>query len=140
MIDKVELLAPAGGMGSLISAVKAGADAIYLGTDKFSARAKAFNFDREQVKLAVEYAHLRGVKIYVTANILLLDNEIEDAFRLVEYLNEIGVDGIIVQDLGFGTTVAQSDLPIEVHASTQMAINNLYGAKTIEDLDLKEWY
>ncbi|MBL7575572.1 putative protease [Peptoniphilus asaccharolyticus DSM 20463] len=133
MIDKVELLAPAGGMESLISAVKAGADAIYLGTDKFSARAKAFNFDREQVKLAVEYAHLRGVKIYVTANILLLDNEIEDAFRLVEYLNEIGVDGIIVQDLGFGTTVAQSDLPIEVHASTQMAINNLYGAKTIED-------
>ncbi|EGY76461.1 protease, partial [Peptoniphilus indolicus ATCC 29427] len=133
MIDRVELLAPAGGMESLISAVKAGADAIYLGTDKFSARAKAFNFNRVEIKAAVEYAHLRGVKIYVTANILLLDSEIDEAFKLVEYLNEIGVDGIIVQDMGFGITVAKSNLPIEVHASTQMAINNLYGAKTIEN-------
>ena len=107
MIDRVELLAPAGGMESLISAVKAGADAIYLGTDKFSARAKAFNFNRVEIKVAVEYAHLRGVKIYVTANILLLDSEIDEAFKLVEYLNEIGVDGIIVQDMGFGITVAK---------------------------------
>lgn len=137
MIDRVELLAPAGGMESLISAVKAGADAIYLGTDKFSARAKAFNFNREEVKAAVEYAHLRGVKIYVTANILLLDSEIDEAFKLVEYLNEIGVDGIIVQDMGFGITIAKSNLPIEVHASTQMAINNLYGAKTVEEFGFK---
>lgn len=132
MIEKVELLAPAGDMGCLVSAIKAGADAVYLGTDKFSARAKAFNFGREEVKNAVEYAHLRGVKIYVTINILLLDSELKEAFKLVEYLDSIGVDGIIVQDLGFSMAVAKSDLTIEVHASTQMAINNLYGAKTVE--------
>lgn len=134
MIKKVELLAPAGDMQSLVSAIKAGADAIYLGTDKFSARAKAFNFNREEVAEAIDYAHLRGVKIFITINTLLLDEELDDAFELVEYLDEIGVDGIIVQDFGFANILNQNNLSTEVHSSTQMAVNNMYGVKTLEEL------
>lgn len=94
-----ELLAPAGSMEALKAAISNGCDAIYLGTQKFGARAYSSNFDLESLKEAVTYAHLRNVKIYVTMNTIVFENEVEEMKEQVDELNEIGVDGIIVQDL-----------------------------------------
>jgi len=94
-----ELLAPAGNMEALIAAISNGCDAIYLGMQKFGARAYSSNFDLESLKEAVRYAHLRDVKIYVTMNTIVFENEIEEMKEQMDGLNEIGVDGIIVQDL-----------------------------------------
>ena len=128
-----EILAPAGDFDSLKAGIMAGCNAVYLGGSNFGARAKAVNFTNEDLKKAVEYAHLRKVKIYVTVNTLLDDSELYDALTFANYLYTIGVDGIIVQDLGFGMLVRKFLSDFEVHGSTQMAINNLYGAKTVED-------
>ncbi|MGO3751835.1 MAG: DUF3656 domain-containing U32 family peptidase [Peptoniphilaceae bacterium] len=131
-VNKVEILAPAGSFEALKAAIKAGANAIYLGGQKYSARSKAYNFSKEDLKEAVIYAHLRKVRLYVTTNILIDDREMLDAIKFVKYLRDIGVDGVIVQDLGFSYLVRKNFKDIEVHASTQMAVNNFYGAKTIE--------
>lgn len=127
-MEKVELLAPAGSMESLYAAVNNGADAIYLGGPKFSARAKAVEFDNEKMKLAVDYAHSYGVKIYVTMNIILKPNELSEAIRYVGYLYEIGVDALIIQDLGLLKLIQERFPDFEVHASTQMTIHNGEGA------------
>lgn len=134
MIKKLELLAPVGSMEALEAAVMNGADAVYLGGKLFNARHYASNFDYEQLLEAVSYAHLRGVSVFVTVNILLDDNEVPDALDYVKYLYEIGVDGIIVQDIGFAWKVRNLFIDMEVHASTQMTINNLEGAKHLQDL------
>lgn len=131
--NNYEILAPAGSFDAFEAAVKAGANAVYLGGEKFSARSRAHNFSNEDLIKTVEYAHKRGVKIYVTTNILIDDSEMEDAINFVKFLYEIGVDAIIVQDVGFSLMVKRLFEDFEVHASTQMAINNLYGAKTIEE-------
>jgi len=94
-----ELLAPAGNMEALKAAIGNGCDAVYLGMQKFGARAYSSNFDPESLKEAVEYAHLRGVKIYVTMNTIVFEDEIEDMKKQLHLLNDIGVDGVIVQDL-----------------------------------------
>lgn len=99
-MEKIELLAPAGSMESLVAAINNGADAIYLGGSKFSARAYASNFDNEQMVKAVDYAHSYNVKIYVTMNTLLKQNELKEAIKYVGYLYEIGVDALIIQDTG----------------------------------------
>ena len=99
-MEKVEILAPAGTMESLVAAINKGADAVYLGGNKFSARAYASNFDNDNMLKAVDYAHSYDVKIYVTLNTILKENEIEEAVRYVGYLYEIGVDALIIQDLG----------------------------------------
>lgn len=127
-MTKVELLAPAGSMESLYAAVNSGADAIYLGGPKFSARAKAVEFDNEKMKEAVDYCHAYGVKIYVTMNIILKENELREAIKYVGYLYEIGVDALIIQDTGL-VKLIQSEYPdFEIHASTQMTIHNGEGA------------
>ena len=97
---KVELLAPVGSMENLFAAIQNGADAVYLGGKLFNARHYASNFDNEELKFAVEYAHLRNVKVYVTVNILIDDGEMNKALDYIKYLYESNVDGIIVQDLG----------------------------------------
>lgn len=132
--SKYELLAPAGDMAALRAAVSAGANAVYLGYDEFSARAKAKNFDKEELREAINYAHLRGVKIYVTFNILIADFEIKRAMDRVKMLYEIGVDALILQDLGIAWEIRKNFPDFEVHASTQMAVNNFYGAKFLKDM------
>nr|WP_311566255.1 DUF3656 domain-containing protein [Peptoniphilus grossensis] len=132
--SKYELLAPAGDMAALRAAVSAGANAVYLGYDEFSARAKAKNFDKEELREAISYAHLRGVKIYVTFNILIADFEIKRAMDRVKMLYDIGVDALILQDLGIAWKIRKNFPDFEVHASTQMAVNNFYGAKFLKEM------
>ncbi|NMA86925.1 MAG: U32 family peptidase [Tissierellia bacterium] len=133
----IELLAPVGSMESLYAAVENGCNAVYLGGKLFSARQYANNFDLDELKVAVEYAHLRNVKVYVTVNILLDNGEIEEALDFIKYLYEIDVDGIIVQDLGLIYLVNKLFPDLEIHGSTQMTVNNLHGALFLEELGLK---
>ena len=99
-IIKPELLSPAGDFECLKAAVQNGADSIYLGSNLFSARASAKNFDDNELQKAIEYCKLRGVKTHLTLNILIKDNEFEEAFNLAKKAYEYGIDAIIVQDLG----------------------------------------
>ena len=132
--NKYELLAPAGDMAALKAAVSAGANAIYLGYDEFSARAKAKNFNKEELEEAIEYAHLRGVEIYVTFNILIADFEVKRAMKSVKMLYDIGVDALILQDIGIAAKIREDFPDFELHASTQMAVNNYYGAKFLKEM------
>lgn len=132
--NKYELLAPAGDMAALKAAVSAGANAIYLGYDEFSARAKAKNFNREELEEAIEYAHLRDVEIYVTFNILIADFEVKRAMKSVKMLYDIGVDALILQDIGIAAKIREDFPDFELHASTQMAVNNYYGAKFLKEM------
>ena len=128
----IELLAPVGSMESLYAAVQNGADAVYLGGKVFSARKYASNFDYDELEEAVEYAHLRGVKVYVTVNTLIDDGEIDEILKYVNFLYNIDIDGLIVQDLGFAYLTKKLFPEIELHGSTQMTINNLQGALFLE--------
>ncbi|NMW85625.1 U32 family peptidase [Peptoniphilus sp. AGMB00490] len=132
--NKYELLAPAGDMACLKAAVSAGANAVYLGYDEFSARAKAKNFNKEELIEAINYAHLRNVKIYVTFNILIADFEVKRAMESVKMLYDIGVDALILQDIGISSEIRKNFPDFEVHASTQMAVNNFYGAKLLKNM------
>lgn len=129
-----ELLAPAGNMEALKAAISNGCDAIYLGMEKFGARAYSSNFDIESLKEAIAFAHLRSVKIYVTMNTILFENEIEEMKEYMVALNEIGVDGIIVQDLAALDFIVQNFLDMEAHCSTQMGIDDLDGTMLMKEL------
>ena len=94
-----ELLAPAGSFEALVAAISNGADAVYLGMNQFGARAYAANFDVETLKQAIRYAHLRNVKIYVTMNTIVFEEELSSMRQMVQTLYEVGVDALIVQDL-----------------------------------------
>ena len=96
----IELLAPAGSWEALEAAVNAGANAVYLGGKAFGARAYASNFDREELARAVQFTHMHRVRLYVTVNTLVDDREMEELVDYLLFLNRVGVDGIIVQDLG----------------------------------------
>lgn len=133
----IELLAPVGTMDSLHAAVENGAGAVYLGGKLFSARQYASNFDREELAEAVKYAHLRGVRVYITVNILLENKELEEAVDYIKYLYEIDVDGLIVQDLGLVSLINSLFPDFELHGSTQMTINNLEGALFLENIGFK---
>ena len=132
-----ELLAPAGNMEALVAAISNGCDAIYLGMQKFGARAYSSNFDLESLKEAVAYAHLRSVKIYVTMNTIVFENEIEEMKEQMQALNEIGVDGIIVQDLAAFDYMVKNFLDMEAHCSTQMGIDDLDGTLLFKELGAK---
>lgn len=136
MTYKPELLSPAGSMEALVAAVQSGADAVYLGGKRFNARQYASNFDDEALREAVKYAHLRGVKVYITLNILVSDRELEEAFEYLLFLYNIGVDAVIVQDMGIASIIRETFPDFEVHASTQMTIYNLEGVKMLEDLGI----
>lgn len=133
----MELLAPAGSFEAFKAGVENGADAIYLGGKSFSARASAANFDDEELRRAVQYAHERNAKVYVTVNILIADQEFPELFDYLFSLYDSGVDALILQDIGV-TELIQSILPeIERHASTQVTVNTSWGAKHLEGLGLK---
>ncbi len=132
-----ELLAPAGSMEALKVAISNGCDAIYLGMQKFGARAYSSNFDLESLKEAVTYAHLRNIKIYVTMNTIVFENEVAEMKEQMHALNEIGVDGIIVQDLAAFDYMVKNFLDMEVHCSTQMGIDDLDGTLLLKELGAK---
>lgn len=132
-----ELLAPAGNMESLKAAIANGADAIYLGMQKFGARAYSSNFDLESLEEAVKYAHLRDVKIYVTMNTIVFEDEISDMKKQLHQLNEIGVDGVIVQDLVVFDYVVRNFIDMEAHCSTQMGLDDLDGTLLFKELGAK---
>lgn len=129
-----ELLAPAGNIESFYAAIRNGANAIYLGLDKFSARAYAENFSVDNLKEHLDYAHLRNVKVFVTINTIIYDDELEDAYRTIDKLAEIGVDAIIVQDLAIFNYIVSNYDSIKAHASTQMGIDDVEGAELIKEL------
>lgn len=130
----MELLSPAGNREALEAAVACGADAVYLGYTAFGARSYAGNFDDQQLKEAVEYAHERGKKIYVTVNTLVKQSEVDDVCDVLELLADVGVDAAIVQDLGVAR-IAKARFPVlTLHASTQMTVNNAQGAKLLGGL------
>ena len=129
-----ELLAPAGNMEALKAAIANGCDAIYLGLQKFGARAYSDNFSADTLKEAVDYAHLRDVKIYVTMNTIVFEDEISDMQEQLRQLNEICVDGIIVQDLAVFDYAEKHFADMEVHCSTQMGIDDLEGTLLFKEL------
>jgi putative protease len=122
-----ELLSPAGSMGALRAAVSCGADAVYLGGKRFSARQYAGNFDESELAGAVEFAHGRGVRVYVTVNTLLHDREIPDAAGYLLFLAETGVDAVLVQDPGLAALAREVVPSLPLHASTQMTIHSTAG-------------
>lgn len=121
-INKPEILAPCGELLSVYGAINAGADAIYLGAELFSARAYAKNLENSDVVRAINYAHLFGVKVYLTLNILLKNREVEDALEMLNVFYEAGLDAVIVQDLGLLSLVNEHFPDLDIHASTQMSI------------------
>ena len=132
-----ELLVPVGNMDSLKAAVMNGADAIYLGGKRFGARAFAGNFNDEEMISAIHFAHLYGVKIYVTVNTVVFESELEDVYNYCLFLHKTGVDALIVQDLGL-MSLLKIRLPnLEIHASTQVHNVSESGLRILEDLNVK---
>ena len=130
----VELLSPVGDFDCLKAAVQNGANAVYFGGQLFNARYSARNFDKDGIREAVNYAKSRNVKINFTLNILLKNNEFDDAIDVVKYIYELGVDAVIVDDLGFAKYIIDNFPGMEVHGSTQMTIHNLEGAIALKNL------
>lgn len=132
----LELLSPAGSQEALIAAVQNGADAVYLGFGDFNARRNAKNFSEEEVAAAVSYCHLRGVKVFLTMNTLLTDRELPAAAEHAAKASDMGVDAVLVQDLGVLRMLRQTVPDLPVHASTQMSVHSLDGVKLAADLGI----
>jgi len=120
-----ELLSPAGSLGSVKAAVSAGANAIYIGRPTLSARSAAGGFSNQELCEIIDYCHLRGVKVYITVNIVYTDSEFDELFRHMAAMYEAGADAFIMQDIGAAMTAKQMFPNIELHASTQMTAQNL---------------
>lgn len=134
---EIELLAPAGSVSALISAVQNGADAVYIGGKIFNARMNANNFDDKTMTAAIDYAHLRGVKVFVTMNTLIKDEELIEALRYAKFIYEAGGDALIIQDLGFGSLVRDMLPDFELHLSTQATISDRQSAEVAKELGYK---
>ncbi|MDO5156605.1 MAG: U32 family peptidase [Eubacteriales bacterium] len=130
---KPEILAPAGSMEALKAAVYAGADAIYLGGNRFGARAYADNFEGDALIQAIQYAHIYGVKVYLTINTLFRDAEIDELYDYLLEAYKIGLDAVIVQDLGVMKFVHDHFPDLAIHASTQMTITTPYAYTLLKD-------
>jgi len=128
-MNKPELLAPSGSVKTLKAAVQAGADAVYLGAGKFSARAFAANFDDSELTSAIKYAGIANVKVYLAINTLMTDRELGEALKIVEQAYNAGAAAFIVQDLGLAKMIKQTHPDAVLHASTQMT------AKTLQDVN-----
>lgn len=136
-MKKIELLAPAGDMQCLVAAINAGCDAVYLGGNLFGARSFAGNFSNEELIEAIKYAHIYGVKVYVTTNTLVYENEVSVFLEYIDFLHKNNVDAIIIQDIGMLDLIRKTYPNLEIHASTQMHIHNLEGVKFLQELGVK---
>lgn len=133
-MKKPELLAPAGNFKSLIAAIEAGCDAVYLSGKLYGARNYAGNFSNDELVESICYAHQYGVKVYVTINTLIYEDEIDNFIKYVEFLHVNSVDAVIIQDIGMFDLIRQLYPNLEIHISTQMHIHNLEGVQLVERL------
>ncbi len=133
-MKNIELLAPAGNMDAFISAIDAGADAVYIGGEHFSARAFSNNFSLREIEKAVEYAHLRNVRVFVAVNTLILTSEWEACIQFIDDLYYRNVDAVIIQDFGLLNYAIKRYPDMEIHASTQMTIDSVEGVLQLQDL------
>lgn len=131
---KREVLAPCGGFESLAAALNTGADAVYCGMKRFSARQNAENFSDEELEKAVFECHRRGVRLYVTLNTLVYDRELPELAECIKTAAKCGADGLIVQDLGAAALAREICPELPLHASTQMTLNSVFGVKAAEKL------
>ena len=130
---KIEILAPAGSVEGMKAAFHAGADAVYMGGSRFGARAYADNPEEEDLKRAIDYAHIHNKKLYLTLNTLLKDSELEgEVHRFLSPYYREGMDGVLIQDFGLLSLLKQSFPKLPVHASTQMTITGIEMAKWLE--------
>lgn len=136
-IKKIELLSPVGDERGLKAAVNSGANGVYFGAKSFNAREYAAeNFDDKAIENAIKFAKLRNVKVYITVNTLVYNDEIDKAILLIKNIYDMGADAIIVQDLGI-IDIVRNNLNIPMHASTQMSCNNSYAVKLLEKLGIE---
>lgn len=135
--SKVELVAPAGGWDHLKAALNAGADAVYLGYNRFGARAYAQNFDLPMLKKAAVLAHCRNAKIYLTLNTLIKDSEFPEVARFLNQYSQVCQDGIIIQDFGAYRLIRDLFPHLRIHASTQMNIHSLNSVLMLQKMGLK---
>ena len=133
-MKKPELLAPVGSKESLVAAIEAGCDAVYLSGKKYGARLFADNFSNEEIIEAIKYSHIYGVKVYVTVNTIIYDSEVSDFIKYIEMLHKNNVDAIIIQDIGMFDLIRKTYPNLEIHISTQMHVHNLEGVKFFEKL------
>lgn len=136
-MKKIEILAPAGSFDSVIAAVRSGADAVYLGEKAFSARSSAKNFDDEELKKATAYCHIHGVKVYVTINTIVFDDELEKLKKAIISAAEADVDALIVQNMGVARLAHRLVPDLALHASTQMSIHTASGVKALYEMGFK---
>lgn len=130
----MKIVAPAGNMERFYAAIKAGAKEIYMGLKGFGARRNAENFTLEEFKYALDYAHKRGAKIFLTLNTIMLENEMEFLYQNLKVLYEHGLDAVIVQDLGYFKFMKENFPDMEYHGSTQMTVGNHYEAEYLRKL------
>lgn len=129
-----EILAPAGSMEALTAAVRCGADAVYLGGWSFSARQNAANFTPEELGQAIEYCHLHHVKVYQAVNTLVFDQQFPALSETIRQAVQLGVDALIVQDLGVARRIRQLTPDMPLHASTQMSIHTPEGVLLAQEM------
>jgi len=133
-MKQFELLAPAGDRERFVAAVAYGADAVYLGGKEFGMRAAPQNFDNDDLKWAVDYAHSHGVKVYLTCNTLPRNDEIDRIPEYFKYVNEIGVDALIIADLGVMALAKQYAPDVQLHISTQFGVTNYQSATQLYEM------
>ncbi|OOB77844.1 MAG: hypothetical protein BEN18_01295 [Epulopiscium sp. Nuni2H_MBin001] len=131
-MNKVELLAPVGKIENMYAAVENGADAIFLGGKEFSARYSAENFTIGEIKEIIKYCKLRGIKVYITVNTLINEAELPKLFGYLEQLQNIGIDALIIQDLGIVRLVQKYFPSLTLHASTQLSVHSVYDAQFLK--------
>lgn len=134
MKNTVEILAPAGSFESMKAAVAAGADAVYIGGSRFGARAFADNPGEDRLLEAIDYVHLHGRKLYLTVNTLMKEQEMKELFDYLLPYYQQGLDAVIVQDLGVLGFIREQFPDLPIHASTQMTITGVHGARLLKDL------
>ncbi len=133
----MEILAPAGTKESFIAAIKAGADSVYVGLKDFNARKNAGNLNIYDLQVLTDYAHSQNVKVFITLNILIKHEEINNAVQIIAQISKVGVDAVIVQDLGLARIIRDYFPELRLHASTQLACHNSSGAKVLAALGFK---
>lgn len=138
MDNNTEILAPVGSKDALTAAVRCGADAVYLGVGNFNARRNADNFGIRELKDAISYCHIRGVRVYITLNTLILDTEIPAVLELIKCGCAFGADAFIIQDQGIARLVREFAPTMPIHASTQMAVSTARGFNKLQSLGFSQ--